>query len=152
VFDLASQVVIAEFPDADLPVAVRTTGVDPELRTTASDRLGDAAVDAVEALLGQVEGTVGVVTPPSRKSAIARRLRQAKLLGLDRVSVTTSVEAKGLEYDGVLVITPDEVAAESPGGIRSLYVALTRPTQRLITLDAQLSDGHVGADWRRSLA
>jgi hypothetical protein len=151
VFDLASQVVVTEFPNADLPVAVRTTGVAPQFRTAASDRLGDAVVEAVDALLQQVEGTVGVITPPSRKAAIARRLRQAELSGWDRVSVTTSVEAKGLEYDGVLVVTPDEIVAESPGGIRSLYVALTRPTQRLITLDEQLSDGHVGADWRRSL-
>jgi len=151
VFDLAARVVVAEFPGADLPVAVRTTGVEPELRTAASDRLSDAAVEAVEALLRQVEGTVGVITPPSRKAAIARRLRQVELSGWDRLSVTTSVEAKGLEYDGVLVITPDEIVAESPGGIRSLYVALTRPTQRLITLDEVISDGHAVADWRRSL-
>ena len=151
VFDLAARVVVAEFPGADLPVAVRTTGVEPELRTAASDRLSDAAVEAVDALLRQVEGTVGVITPPSRKAAIARRLRQVELSGWDRLSVTTSVEAKGLEYDGVLVITPDEIVAESPGGIRSLYVALTRPTQRLITLDEVISDGHAVADWRRSL-
>ena len=151
VFDLAARVVVAEFPGADLPVAVRTTGVEPELRTAASDRLSDAAVEAVDALLRQVEGTVGVITPPSRKAAIARRLRQLELSGWDRLSVTTSVEAKGLEYDGVLVITPDEIVAESPGGIRSLYVALTRPTQRLITLDEVISDGHAVADWRRSL-
>jgi AAA domain len=151
VFDLAARVVVAEFPGADLPVAVRTTGVEPELRTAGSDRLGDTAVEAVDALLRQVEGTVGVITPPSRKAAIARRLRQVELPGWDRLSVTTSVEAKGLEYDGVLVITPDEIVAESPGGIRSLYVALTRPTQRLITLDEVISDGHVVANWRRSL-
>ena len=151
VFDLAARVVVAEFPGADLPVAVRTTGVEPELRTAASDRLSDAAVEAVDALLRQVEGTVGVITPPSRKAAIARRLRQVELSGWDRLSVTTSVEAKGLEYDGVLVITPDEIVAESPGGIRSLYVALTRSTQRLITLDEQVSDGPPAADWRRSL-
>jgi DNA helicase IV len=151
VFDLASRVVVAEFPTADLPVAVRTTGIEPELRTAASDRLGDAAVEALDALLRQVEGTVGVITPPSRKAVIARRLRQAELSGWNRVSVTTSVEAKGLEYDGVLVITPDEIVAESAGGIRSLYVALTRPTQRLITLDEQISDGPPAADWRRSL-
>jgi hypothetical protein len=151
VFDLASRVVVAEFPAADLPVAVRTTGIDPELRTAASDRLDNAAVEALDALLHQVEGTVGVITPPSRKAVIARRLRQAGLSGWDRVSVTTSIEAKGLEYDGVLVITPDEIVAESAGGIRSLYVALTRPTQRLITLDEVISDGPPAADWRRSL-
>jgi hypothetical protein len=151
VFELAARVVVAEFPSADLPVAVRTTGVAPELRSAPSELLPDAAVAAVEALLAQVEGTVGVITPPSRKAAIARRLRQAELPGWGRVSVTTSVEAKGLEYDGVLVIAPDEIVAESAGGVRSLYVALTRPTQRLISLDVEISDGQPLADWRRSL-
>ena len=137
-FDLAARVVVAEFPGADLPVAVRTTGVEPELRTAASDRLSDAAVEAVDALLRQVEGTIGVITPPSRKAAIARRLRQVELSGWDRLSVTTSVEAKGLEYDGVLVVEPAELLAE-PRGVRALYVALTRATQRLTTVGADLS-------------
>jgi DNA helicase IV len=46
----------------------------------------------------------------------------------------------------VVVVTPDDIVAESPGGVRSLYVALTRPTQRLVTLDASPD-----AVWRRSL-
>jgi DNA helicase IV len=32
------------------------------------------------------------------------------------------------------VVGPDEIADESPAGIRVLYVALTRATHRLITL------------------
>ena len=47
----------------------------------------------------------------------------------------------------MLVVGPDEMVAESPGGVRALYVALTRPTQRLVTLDA----AEPVADWRRSL-
>jgi DNA helicase IV len=62
-------------------------------------------------------------------------LAAADLPGADRLAVVTSTESKGLEYDGVLVVTPDDIVAESPGGVRSLYVALTRPTQRLVTLD-----------------
>jgi len=44
------------------------------------------------------------------------------------------MHAKGMEYDGVVIVAPDEIAAESPAGIRVLYVALTRATHRLITL------------------
>jgi hypothetical protein len=44
------------------------------------------------------------------------------------------------------VITPDDIVAQSSGGVRALYVALTRPTQRLVTLDAAPDAG-----WRRSL-
>ena len=71
---------------------------------------------------------------------------QARIAGTDRVAIVTPLEAKGLEYDGVLVVTPDDIVAESPGGVRALYVALTRPTQRLVTLDAAPD-----ASWRISL-
>ena len=54
-----------------------------------------------------------------------------------------ALQAKGLEYDGVVVVAPDRIIEEAPGGVRVLYVALTRPTQRLVTLDV----GAPGA-WR----
>ncbi len=99
-----------------------------------------------ETLLDEVAGTVGVICPPSARTRRGRRLAAAELPGAERLALVTSLESKGLEYDGVLVVTPDEIVAESPGGVRSLYVALTRPTQRLVTLDAAPD-----ADWRRSL-
>jgi len=40
-------------------------------------------------------------------------------------------QAKGLEFDGVVVADPDGIRAESPRGVSDLYVALTRSTQRL---------------------
>ena len=87
-----------------------------------------------------------MICPPSRQADLVNQLEQTDLAGADRLAVVTPLESKGLEYDGVLVVAPDEVVAESPGGVRALYVALTRPTQRLITLDAGPD-----ADWRRSL-
>ena len=145
VFDLASRVVVEAYPEADLPTAVRSVGFDPELATTQDLRRD--VVEHVRALLAAVDGTVGVVCPPSRRDRVQADLAAADLDGAERVAVVTSLESKGLEYDGVLVVTPDDVVAESPGGIRSLYVALTRPTQRLVTLD----EGRPGA-WRPSAA
>jgi hypothetical protein len=166
VFDLAAKVALHAYPQADLPRAVRSTGVEPELRTVDSERDGDhegehdaehdgeldrdleaSAVRAVRDLLGAVEGTVGVICPPS----LIDRIDAAVQSGIDdhdlqRVLVVTALQAKGLEYDGVLVVSPDDIVAESPGGSRVLYVALTRPTQRLITLDRT-----PGAAWRRPL-
>ncbi|MET0692763.1 MAG: UvrD-helicase domain-containing protein [Propionibacteriaceae bacterium] len=145
VFDFAAKVVVQAFPEADLPTAVRSTGIDPELKVADGDLTG-AAVDAVEQLLGLVEGTVGIICPPSRIAAFASALESADLKQADRLALVTPLESKGLEYDGVLVVTPDDIVAESPGGVRALYVALTRPTQRLVTLDAAPD-----AAWRRSL-
>jgi len=51
-----------------------------------------------------------------------------------RLQVVTSLEAKGMEYDGVLVVEPVHILRESPAGARTLYVALSRATQRLTTV------------------
>ena len=151
VFDLAARVVVADFPEADLPTAVRSTGHEPRLWVPAdaapeSPTIPAAMINIVRELFAEVEGTVGVICPPSTKDELADHFEQAQLSDAERVAVITPLQAKGLEYDAVLVITPDEIAAESPGGVRALYVALTRPTQRLVTLDAA-----PGANWRRSL-
>jgi DNA helicase IV len=145
VFDLAAQVVVPAYPNADLPRAVRSTGVAPELRT--ADDVHEGVRAGVRDLLGAVEGTVGVIAPPSLVVAVTHALDEARGARDERVLVVTALQAKGLEYDGVLVVDPDTIVAESAGGLRSLYVALTRPTQRLVTLD-------LGPDpaWRKSLA
>lgn len=148
VYDLAGRIILQDFPDADLATAVRSTGFPPDLRVAeAPDRLDAAVVAAVRDLAEQVEGTVGVVTAPSRAAATLAALDDPSLASVrERVTVVTAQQSKGLEYDGVLVVDPDRLVAESPGGVRLLYVALTRPTQRLITLDPA-----PGAHWRRPL-
>jgi len=157
VFDLAAEVVQRSYPNADVPTAVRSTGVEPELlRTTASALVGDLA-GQLRRLAAAVPGTVGVIVPPSRIEELQLEVLAA-LAGdpgdpdgpggpdLERLWFVTPLEAKGLEYDAVVVVSPDEVVAESPGGVRVLYVALTRPTQRLVTLDV----GESAGVWRGS--
>jgi len=151
VFNLAAKVVVTDFPDADLPTAVRSTGHEPQLLMPAdaapeNPTIPAAMINIVRSLLAEVEGTIGVICPPSTKDELATHLERAGLPGAERVVVITAQQAKGLEYDAVLVITPDDIVAESPGGVRALYVALTRPTQRLVTLDAAPN-----ASWRKSL-
>ncbi|GAA2100948.1 AAA family ATPase [Microlunatus panaciterrae] len=147
VFELAAQVVVDAYPQADLPTAVRSTGIEPELRVADGEGLPAAAVEVARELLRQVEGTVGVICPPSLLAEVGTALRQGGLqVDQTRVVAVTPLQSKGLEYDGVVVVSPDDVVAESPGGVRTLYVALTRPTQRLVTVDAA-----PGAIWRKSL-
>ena len=53
--------------------------------------------------------------------------------------VLTVGQAKGLEFDSVIVVDPAGIVAESPRGHNDLYVALTRATQRLTLIhDADL--------------
>ena len=51
---------------------------------------------------------------------------------LARIAVLTGVETKGLEFDGIVVVAPDEIEAESVTGRSTLYVVLTRATQRMV--------------------
>jgi DNA helicase IV len=52
---------------------------------------------------------------------------------LDQTLTLLSIDdAKGLEFDFVAVVEPSRMAAESPQGLRALYVAFTRATQRLV--------------------
>jgi hypothetical protein len=51
-----------------------------------------------------------------------------------RVDVLRVDEVKGLEFDAVIVVDPQAVLYGSPRGVNDLYVALTRPTQRLTVL------------------
>ncbi|MFT4297398.1 MAG: AAA family ATPase [Micropruina sp.] len=144
VFALAAEVVRRAFPTADLPEAVRHTGVQPELLAVAARELLPTVTDRALRLLGELPGTVGVIAPPSRHAEVERALAA---LGEPRLVVVTPLQAKGLEYDGVIVVAPDDIVAESPGGVRVLYVALTRPTQRLVCVDPDPA----GGDWRGSL-
>ena len=148
VFDLASKVITKVFPDADLPRAVRSTGIDPLLAQTSRGALAEALRDQLVDLAGKVSGTIGVVCPPSLMNKVHLMVLEDERLAAfeDRIIVVTALQAKGLEYDGVLVLAPDAIVDEAPGRERVLYVALTRATQRMVILDVDTSD------WRRLLA
>ncbi|MEU3523234.1 UvrD-helicase domain-containing protein [Streptomyces sp. NPDC038707] len=130
--DLAARVLALAMPGAEAPSAVRSTGVEPRF-TVVADSLGRTVRAEAERLLGLVDGTVGVVVAMGRREE-ARRW----LAGLgDRVVALGSLEAKGLEYDATVVVSPAEIADESPAGLRVLYVALTRATQQLTVVSGE---------------
>ncbi len=123
---LASGVLRLAMPGMTAPRAVRSTGALPRFAVAGED-LGGVVRQEAERLLAEVDGTVGVVV------AMGERERaRAWTAGLgDRVVALGSLEAKGLEYDATVVVSPAAIADESPAGLRVLYVALTRATQRL---------------------
>ncbi|MFJ3716902.1 HelD family protein [Streptomyces sp. NPDC090057] len=138
--ELAAKVLALAMPGSEAPSAVRSTGVEPRF-VTAADASGGPARDGLERtvraeserLLNLVDGTVGVVVAMNRREE-ARRW----LAGLgDRVVALGSLEAKGLEYDATVVVSPAEIADESPAGLRVLYVALTRATQQLTVVSGE---------------
>ncbi|WP_442727187.1 HelD family protein [Streptomyces pseudogriseolus] len=130
--ELASKVLALAMPGSESPRAVRSTGVEPRF-AVAPGALGDTVRAEAARLLERVDGTVGVVVAMRRREEARRWLDG---LG-DRVVALGSLEAKGLEYDATVVVSPAEIADESPAGLRVLYVALTRATQQLTVVSAE---------------
>jgi len=85
------------------------------------------------------EGRVGVLVPEALEPELGRHLVDAvpgAAVGeqpdlRNQVVLMTVRQAKGLEFDSVVVVEPDEIIAESPRGLSDLYVAVTRATRRL---------------------
>ena len=152
IMELASRVLAQVAPGMRPPEAVRASGHFPRTVPVpvVSGRLEEglvaASVDALEQELenldverGDGAGTIGVLAPPSVLDALSDAFESAGIPvgrvghgALDeRVSVLSVEDAKGLEFDAVTVVEPDRIARESPQGLRSIYVALTRATQWL---------------------
>ncbi|WP_055473629.1 HelD family protein [Streptomyces pathocidini] len=146
--EVAAKVLALAMPGMESPEAVRSTGNHPRFAVANQSHgavanqshgavsggdLGAAVREEARRLLEEVDGTVGVVVAMDRREE-ARQWTAG--LG-DRVVALGSLEAKGLEYDATVVVSPAEIADESPAGLRVLYVALTRATQRLTVLSGE---------------
>jgi DNA helicase IV len=125
--------------DADLPNAVRSTGIEPAHQRVVDLEAGVRAT--VLELAGSVEGTVGIVVPVARRSEVQGWLQSWAELGPAiqggddaRIVVLTGLDTKGLEFDGIVVVEPEEIESESATGKATLYVVLTRATQRMVTV------------------
>ncbi|WP_327345463.1 HelD family protein [Streptomyces europaeiscabiei] len=134
--ELAAKVLALAMPGSESPSAVRSTGVEPRFVTAVRESLARTVRAEAARLLDLVDGTVGVVVAMNRRDEAARWLAG---LG-DRVVALGSLEAKGLEYDATVVVSPAEIADESPAGLRVLYVALTRATQQLTLVSGERDD------------
>ena len=134
IFDFAATLIQRYVPDADIPQAVRETGNHPVSLDVPADEaaLVTAAQEQTSVLLDQVEGSVAVIAPATWRDKLAQLAELSP-----RVVVIDPMSTKGLEYDATLVVDPDEITAESPGGARVLYVVLTRAAHRMTVLDVR---------------
>jgi hypothetical protein len=84
------------------------------------------------------DGRIAVVADPRRIGGLAPSLvaRLGEFFDLAdplgaRVCLLSVAESKGLEFDGIVLCEPAEIARRVPRGENDLYVALSRATQRL---------------------
>lgn len=111
------------------PRSVRYSGREPQVLSVAPGDLERAVDEALDAVADE-PGTVAVV------AATALRDRLAASVADDDVPVVTARQAKGLEFDAVVLVGPGMIAKETSGGA-ALYVALTRATRDLAVLDVE---------------
>jgi DNA helicase IV len=151
IMEVAARVLRAVDPDRRPPESVRTTGVPPAVVRAPSGGL----VETLTRLTGQeaavvsgevaVGGSMAVICPPSLLDVIRDSLTRSNIdfgmvgaRALDTTVALIPVEAaKGLEFDSVVVVEPNQLMAEAAQGFRSLYVALTRATRRLTIVHAE---------------
>jgi DNA helicase IV len=124
IMDFALPLLDAIAPEVERPLAYRQGGDPPRLVAVPGPELLSTALREA----AELDGLLAVIAP--------RSLAEAPPHGdaFDEVSVPvlTPREAKGLEFDHVVVVEPALIVEEGgDSGLRELYVALTRPTRTL---------------------
>jgi len=145
VMALAARVLAEARPDLTAAQSVRDAGVSPRaVATSPADLIAAAVAAAAEEAAAVDEGKVALVCPNHLVAEVAAAVAaRPELAGGDDdllsapVSALTLDDAKGLEFDAVVVVEPAAIAAEHAHGLGALYVALTRTTTRLALVHAE---------------
>jgi DNA helicase IV len=165
IVEVARHVLEQVAPGMRPPEAVRTSGRPPRtIRASVpagslpGDALGEVTARAVRDELDAFArrgdaGTAAVIAPPSLLDGVAAALDAAGLPygrvgdgALDeQVTLLAIEDAKGLEFDSVIVVEPARIIRETAQGLRALYVAFTRATQRLIIAHSESLPAPVAA-------
>jgi DNA helicase IV len=129
IMDLALPLLATIAPGVEPPLAYRTGAAPPRLVRVEEEHLLAEAYREATRLAG-AEGLVAVIAPDE----LADRGVDEPLY--EGVPLLTARQAKGLEFDHVVVVEPALIAAREQG-LRHLYVALTRPTKTLVVVHAR---------------
>jgi DNA helicase IV len=144
ILDFANRLLPEAAPHVTAAVSAREEGEPPEVVAVAPDALV-AEVPQRAADLAREFTTTAVIAPVAMLDPLRAGLAA---VGLDvplpeqstishRLSLLPASLAKGLEFDAVIVVEPSAIVAESQHGTRLLFVALTRPVQRLVIAHAR---------------
>jgi DNA helicase IV len=154
IMDLAGRVLAEAAPWLRVPESVRTGDGEPRrVRVPDGIPVEEATAAEVARLVQPVgegpedePGSVVVIAPRSLVTSTSEALRARGIahdvanarsdLG-SGVTVLPVEVVKGLEFDSVVVVEPARLVREAAQGMRSLFVALTRATQRLVLVHGE---------------
>jgi DNA helicase IV len=146
IMEVAGRVLAAAAPHLLPPTSVRSAGFGPAVRRVEpGEDVTTVALAVAAQLREEARGTVAVICPPSLAGPLGSAKEDDVSLE-DDVSVVPVGSVKGLEFDGVVVVEPGQIADESPQGLRALYVSLTRATKRLTIVHADPLPAVLGLD------
>jgi DNA helicase IV len=146
VVEVASRLLAEAVPGLAPPIPVRRTGAQPRFENVPSGELARTVVQVASDLMTQVSpGTTAVLAPPSVVGDLAAALDALGVESADPsreglgapLSLLPVDLANGLEFDAVVVVEPAAIVEEAAQGLRTLYMALTRPTRRLAVVHSQ---------------
>jgi DNA helicase IV len=125
IMDFALPLLDVIAPDVEPPLAYRKGGEPPRLVRVDEDELLETALREAVAL-EDLDGLVAVIAP-----------RSLTVEDPFPFPILTPRQAKGLEFDHVVVVEPAAITDDGDRGYRELYVALTRPTKTLVVVHAR---------------
>jgi hypothetical protein len=145
---VAADVLASVSPDERPPDSVRSEGVGPRAVHVSTSRLAAGAATQARADLTELGGLDGgrlaIIAPdaliPALASAVPEAVLGSRPESLDSPAALLTVsQAKGLEFDRVIVADPAGILTQSENGAHDLYVAITRATHRLtVVYDGEL--------------
>jgi DNA helicase IV len=151
ILDVANRLLPEVAPGVRAAQSVRIEGLAPEVVRAARDEV-PARTAAEVRDLAAAWSSVGLIVPEMWRDAVASALEDAGVEfgtgargGLaGAVTLLDPPEAKGLEFDAVVVVEPGAIATDARGG-RLLYIALTRAVQALAIVHAEPLPGALAA-------
>jgi hypothetical protein len=125
----AADLLAAHHPGTPLPRSVRSTG-EPPWRISTTRR--DLPTVIAGLATAHTDGQLAIIAPRAHIDSLGAALSLASPPDLTgKVVLLTPDQAKGLEFDSVLIADPAEILGATPLGHNDLYVAMTRATHQL---------------------
>ena len=144
IMDMANGLLAEAAPDVTPCRSVRLDGREPAFVAVDPDGGGTAVAAAVRELVDAYT-TVGVIRPRELADEVDAAVDGLPADRRAQATVLDPPDAKGLEFDAVVVVEPAAIAGHSARGLRLLYVALTRAVQELVVIHAEPLPGRLAA-------
>jgi DNA helicase IV len=136
ILDVANRLLPVVGPDLPTTRSPRSAAHSVETRLT--DRIEPAVADVVHTTTPD-DGSVGVIVADADVTKLVAGLTKRGIEPVDadridrvrRIAVVPVTQAKGLEFDHVVLVDPHRIVGLGPAGNRLLYISLTRAISRL---------------------